>query len=514
MMIRENELETYLENIFGWSSFRAGQKEIISDILTGNDVLGVLPTGSGKSLCYQLPAQLLVGQTIVVSPLISLMEDQVKQLRSKGIKNVVAINSFMSYRERQDVYKNLESYQLIYVSPEILQQKELFNHFKKLTISLFVVDEAHCISQWGHEFRPDYLRLINIINELDHPPILALSATVTKQIKADILSSLNRPHMKKHIYPVNRENIILNVKQVDHDLEKNLYITQFLKERWEPTLIYFSSRRATEKLTELLQTELPRHRIAFYHGGMDSTDRISVQQQFMNDQLDIVCCTSAFGMGIDKNDIRLVIHYHIPSQIESFIQEIGRAGRDGKESLSLVLHHSGDQALPERLIANELPNYQQITMVFQQLKNIYDKNEQIPSNDEEINRTFNCDLTQWRFLFYQLENSGIINDNQVFYNENKWQKIEAKIKQIRDQRFVYKQQQLHAMVTWLQSKACLRKSLFKNFQSTVINQPDNCCQYCGFDIDKWRTMNLYASRTKVETWQQRLKNVLYYERNP
>src|SRR5690625_4050779 len=242
-MKRINKLETYLKNIFGWTSFKMGQREIISDILAGEDVLGVLPTGSGKSLCYQLPAQILPGLTIVVSPLISLMEDQEKQLKARGIKNVVAINSFLSYQDRQHIYNHLNQYKLIFVSPEILQQDALLNRLKVLTISLFVIDEAHCISQWGHEFRPDYLRLAKIIEQLNHPPILALSATVTKQIEQDILLSLNRPKMNKHIYPINRENIVLNVKRVHNDEEKNTFIRKLLSNRRVPTLIYFSSRK-------------------------------------------------------------------------------------------------------------------------------------------------------------------------------------------------------------------------------------------------------------------------------
>src|SRR5690625_2458184 len=216
-MKRINKLETYLKNIFGWTSFKMGQREIISDILAGEDVLGVLPTGSGKSLCYQLPAQILPGLTIVVSPLISLMEDQEKQLKARGIKNVVAINSFLSYQDRQHIYNHLNQYKLIFVSPEILQQDALLNRLKVLTISLFVIDEAHCISQWGHEFRPDYLRLAKILTYFQHPPVLALSATASKDVQSDIISSLERPQMKKHIYPMERPNIVLYVKELENE---------------------------------------------------------------------------------------------------------------------------------------------------------------------------------------------------------------------------------------------------------------------------------------------------------
>lgn len=510
-MKRINKLETYLKNIFGWTSFKMGQREIISDILAGEDVLGVLPTGSGKSLCYQLPAQILPGLTIVVSPLISLMEDQEKQLKARGIKNVVAINSFLSYQDRQHIYNHLNQYKLIFVSPEILQQDALLNRLKVLTISLFVIDEAHCISQWGHEFRPDYLRLAKIIEQLNHPPILALSATVTKQIEQDILLSLNRPKMNKHIYPINRENIVLNVKRVHNDEEKNTFIRKLLSNRRVPTLIYFSSRKATESITKYLQNHLPHHRIAYYHGGMEATERISIQQQFMNDQLDVVCCTSAFGMGIDKSDIRLVIHYHISSQMESFIQEFGRAGRDGKESISLVLHHDGDQVIPKRLIASELPTDEQIDTILQKLYEIYQTKGQMPLTDDAIINTFNCTLTQWGFLFYQLEKSGIIKENKVIYHKSTWHNFLKNIKHVRDQRLKFKQDQLQTMVEWLNSSLCLREPLYKKFQTTTVRRPSNCCQYCGFDLDRWQPAEKESPQKTNKSWDERLKSILQIE---
>src|SRR5690625_1627898 len=509
IMLAEINLENHLQNYFGLSHFREGQKEIITDVLTGKDVLGVLPTGSGKSLCYQLPARLLDGHTIVVSPLISLMIDQVKQLKANGFKRVVALNSFMSYEKRQHVYNHLANYQLIYVSPEILQQDYLLNRLKRLKVSLFVIDEAHCISQWGHEFRPDYLRLQNVIQQFNNPPILALSATVTPQVKHDILTSLNRPHMVKHIYPMDRKNIVLNIERTIDDLEKNNYLYELLKERYIPTLIYFSSRKATEQVAHFLQNKLPSHRISYYHGGMEAIDRLHIQQQFMNDQLDIICCTSAFGMGINKQDIRLVVHYHIPSQIESFIQEIGRAGRDGKESISIVLYHMNDLSLPKRLIENELPTNHQIVYIFNQLKNIYNNNKSLPMTEEQIVNTFNCDITQWRFLFYQFEKSGMINDNRIMYNYVHWEQSLQNIIKVKNDRLQYKYKQLDEMIEWLQADECLRKALYQKFQSSYTKLTKQCCQLCGFSIKAWQTSDRQLQQQDEHNWKQRLKNMFF-----
>lgn len=509
LMITNITLEKALQKYFRLKEFRQGQKEIITDVLSGKDVLGVLPTGTGKSLCYQLPAHLLNGQTIVVSPLISLMIDQVKHLKASGFKRVVAINSFMSYQERQFVYDHLENYRLIYVSPEILQQAEVMNRLRRLKISLFVIDEAHCISQWGHEFRPDYLRLQNIIQQLKNPPVLALSATITPQVKQDILRSLDRPKMVQHIYPMDRENIILNIKRVIDDFDKNNFLYDLLKRHQVPTLIYFSSRKATEQVAKFLQEKLLSHRITFYHGGMDALDRIHVQQQFMNDQLDIICCTSAFGMGINKQDIRLVIHYHIPNQLESFIQEIGRAGRDGKESISLILYHRDDLFIPKRLIESELPTDQTIYAIFNRLKQLYDQNDVLPTNEAEIEQTFACDITQWRFLFYQFEKSDIINGNRIIYNRSKWRQLLNKIIQVRNERLQYKYDQLNEMIDWLQAKDCLRQTLYRKFQSSYQAVEHKCCHVCGFSLANWALDHPLPNHHHKNSWQQHLKKLFF-----
>src|SRR5690625_1139430 len=281
-MQQQHTLENNLKSHFNFPAFRTGQKEIIQDIMQGSDVLGVLPTGSGKSLCYQLPAKLLSGTTIVVSPLISLMIDQVKQLKAIQFKEVVALNSFMEYAERRQVYEQLHTYKLVYVSPELLQKESLLAYLQQVDISLFVIDEAHCISQWGHEFRPDYLRLHSVIEMLNNPPILALSATANEDVQADIIHALKRPKMIKHIYPIDKPNIAFHVVRLQDEDEKLHTLTKLVSTYRVPTLIYFSRREDTENIAHRLATQLVDRKVAFYHGGLDAFDRLMIQQQFMN----------------------------------------------------------------------------------------------------------------------------------------------------------------------------------------------------------------------------------------
>src|SRR5699024_6511909 len=473
-MIESSVLEKGLRE-FRLSSFRLGQREIITDVLNGNDVLGILPTGTGKSLCYQLPAKLLSGTTIIVSPLIALILDQVKQLKAANFKEVIALNSFMNWSERMNVYKNLQSYKLIYISPELLQNEDLLNYLTQLKVSLFVVDEAHCISQWGHEFRPDYLKLASIIERLDNPPTLALSATATRSVQHDIMETLKRPHMIKHIYPIDKENITFTIQKVDDNQQKKAIILDILSKVRIPTIIYFSSRRATQEVSEYLTTRLPNQRIAFYHGGMDPSDRVIVQQQFMNDQLDVICCTSAFGMGIDKANIQLVIHYHLSTQIESYIQEVGRAGRDGKESLSILLYNEADVYIPKNLIENELPTKSMLQITFNKLYELYINHQIIPMKTEEIESLLGLNETQWRFLHYQLERHGIIHGSHIKYNSYKWKEAFENISATQKERYLFKQTKLNEIIDWINEENCLREQLYKSFQPTYKKALFQCC---------------------------------------
>ncbi|WP_100010769.1 RecQ family ATP-dependent DNA helicase [Lentibacillus sediminis] len=504
----EQVLEHQLKKYFAYDSFRPGQKEIIRNVLKGENVLGILPTGSGKSICYQLPARILPGITVVVSPLISLMMDQVKQLRATGFKEVVALNSFMDPAERKRVMNHLDAYKLIYISPELLQKAKILDSFKKQIISLLTVDEAHCISQWGHEFRPDYLKLDRVKRQLGNPPVLALSATATPEVQQDIVQHLAMNGCVRHVYPMDRENLSFLVQEAADDQAKQAMISEIAAEFHVPILIYFSSRNDAQEVASALADKLPDRRIAFYHGGMEQLDRISVQQQFMNSQLDLICCTSAFGMGIDKSDIRLVIHYHLPPQLESFIQEIGRAGRDGRRSVSLLLFSPKDMMLPKSFIQHELPHPKSIFTVFRQLKELFLAGGDLPHKEEETAQLFQLNEIQWRFLRQQLEKHGMIKGNRIFYNEAGWDDHCQAIKRQRDEREWLKESKLREMLEWIQEKGCLRRNLYKNFQASYRSVEKQCCSNCGFSFADWDPQPTARQEEASGSWEIKLKELL------
>lgn len=501
-------LEQKLNQFFGYTSFRRGQREIIEDVIAGKNVLGVLPTGSGKSICYQLPAMLQDGITIVVSPLISLMMDQVKQLKAKQWKQVAAINSFVDRKEREQVLQTLHTYRLIYVSPELLQQEMLQNKLKTLKVSLFVIDEAHCISQWGHEFRPDYMRLQHIITYCNYPPTLALSATATPKVQADIIQSLGNSSFKKHVYPIDRSNIALCIQKVDDEHDKMTVLTAIFKKYHVPALIYFSSRQKAEEIAVLLAERISQ-RVAVYHGGMEQYDRISIQQQFMNDQIDVVCCTSAFGMGINKADIRLIIHYHLTTQLESYIQEIGRAGRDGKASVSVLLYCRKDIHLPKFIIRRELPQIDELVAVFQKLKQWYDQKKPLPLQEEEVSEQLGISSQQWRFIRYQLERYAIIRQSNIYFHIDTWNKAYQYISNYIEKRNQAKKSRLNQVLNWIHQTECLRKHLYKEFTPSILSPTtDQCCSNCGFLWENWNPVQKKTPFCMNYSWREKLKQKL------
>lgn len=508
-MTQTDRLLQALQTTFGYDDFKLGQREIIADILAGNDVLGTLPTGSGKSLCYQLPATLLNGVTIVVSPLISLMIDQVREVKAYYFKNVCALHSMQSFQERSRTLQHLHEYKLIYISPELIQRRAILEKIQQLNVSLFVIDEAHCLSQWGYDFRPDYLRLVHVIEQLHNPRVLALSGTVTPKIQQEITHILHRPNMHKHIYPMDRENIALTVRHVANESKKNELLIKKLTTYHVPTIIYFSSRKKTEEIAEQLQKQLTHKRIAYYHGKLEATERLKIQQQFMYDQLDIICCTSAFGMGINKGNVRLVIHYHLPTQIESFIQEIGRAGRDNVDSISLLILSPDDVSIPLHIINHELPDEAEIARTMHILFD--QKNNMSLDNDKSIVEKLNITETKWRVIKYYLEQAALIKNNEL-QRKNKLDviKFQAELNEHLQERLLIKHNNLQKLVQWTETDQCLRKQLYKPFQESIQIRKEQCCSNCHFSFQTWytRVKQVYAKQKSSNDWKTQLQHIL------
>ena len=356
-----------LSKFWGFDSFRGSQEEIINAVVNNRDVLGLLPTGGGKSLCFQVPALMKDGICIVISPLIALIENQVDNLQKRGIK-ALGLKGGLKFSEVDKLLDNCiyGNYKFLYLSPERLQQELVQERIKAMYVSLFVIDEAHCISQWGHDFRPSYLTC-SILRDL-HPkaPMIALTATATKRVSEDIIASLNlqQPLVKKDSFY--RKNIGFGVIMTE---DKNNHLKQYCRKVKNSAIVYVRSRRKAEELSKfLLKNGL---KATFYHGGIDQKAKSERLSLWLQDKVNIMVATNAFGMGIDKPDVELVVHYQIPDSVENYFQEAGRVGRNGASSKAILLTNTTDKLLVKKQFLEVLPDVFYVKKIYLKLNNYF-----------------------------------------------------------------------------------------------------------------------------------------------
>lgn len=409
-----SHIHQILQEHWGYSSFRPLQEEIIESVLDKKDTLALLPTGGGKSICYQVPALANEGLCLVVSPLIALMKDQVENLRQKGIM-ALAIYSGMSRRLMVQTLKNAAygNYKILYVSPERLETNLFKEYLPALGVNLIAVDEAHCISQWGYDFRPSYLKIIELRKEIPHVPVLALTASATENVQKDICEKLGFPSQYIFRQSYQRSNLSYSVFKAESKLAR---LTEIVNKVPGSAIIYCQSRKRTVEIANLLQ--MHGHAAQFYHAGLPAADRDQRQQAWVENKVKIMVCTNAFGMGIDKPDVRLVLHADVPDCLENYYQEAGRAGRDGKKAYAVLLYDEKDITTLKELPDVRFPVMDKIRQVYHALVNYL----QMPSytgedrsytfHFAEFIRNFKLQGTESLYALKALESDGWIYFNE------------------------------------------------------------------------------------------------------
>ena len=373
-----------LREVFNLDKLRPGQAEVIRSVLEGENTLAIMPTGAGKSLCYQLPALHIPGTTVIVSPLISLMKDQVDKLEGAGLE-ASQLNSALTTQEHAENLEQIktENSDFIFVTPERFTTAEFLADLRKQTIDFVVIDEAHCISEWGHDFRPAYLSLGSAVKSLGSPPVLALTATATPEVTADIEKQLDIGKLRVIRTGIYRPNLHLEVKRVTNEREKHEELMNVLREHDGAGIIYCATVKTVDALTDWLKSF--DFKIEKYHGRMKASDRKQNQDAFMAGELKAIVATNAFGMGIDKPDIRFVVHYQMPGSLEAYYQEAGRAGRDGEAALCSLFYQLDDRRTQQFFLGGKHPKFDDILAVYQAMETLPDDAVALSTLQEHAN---------------------------------------------------------------------------------------------------------------------------------
>jgi ATP-dependent DNA helicase RecQ len=478
------DLHAALREKFGFKDFYPGQEDVVSRVMQGQDTLAILATGAGKSLTYQLPALLLPGTTVVVSPLIALMKDQLDMLRERGITDVVALNSTLS--EEQEIRARARvasgTIKIAYTTPEKLEDESFLRLLQSIEVPLFVVDEAHCISQWGHDFRPAYLALGGVIAKLGRPTVLALTATATPSVREDVLHQLGIEHVKPIVRGFDRPNLVYEARKADKEADKLKILNQLFTgdDALEGTgIIYTATIKNALEVQRYLsrQLDVPA---AVYHSKLHKEDRTSVHNLFMDESIRAVVATNAFGLGIDKPNIRFVVHYDLPGSLEAYTQEAGRAGRDGLESHCILIYRMSDTRVQNYFLTGKYPDVEEVQRVFGTIEVFGGQAEGVSMTD--LRKILQLPLTKLKVILALLKKSGYIEPlGKSAYGlteaVRKHRELVLSLANYETKKS-YDQSKLAMMLQYAETNSCRRRFILNYFGEDF--EPLNCaaCDNC------------------------------------
>ncbi|HEY9667831.1 MAG TPA: ATP-dependent DNA helicase RecQ [Coleofasciculaceae cyanobacterium] len=509
--IREQIRQT-AQSKLGYESLREGQEDAIASLLDNHDILAVMPTGSGKSAIYQIAGVLIPGPTVIISPLLALQHDQVESINEQNVGEAVAVNSTMPTAQREEAFEALVHKELkfIFLAPEQFNNRETLERLQKAKPSLFVVDEAHCISEWGHDFRPDYLRLGGVIETLGHPRVLALTATAAPTVREEIIEHLGMRDSQVIVQGFDRPNIWLGVRRFEEEQEKEKALIKQVVRAKKPGIVYVATRKKAEDVAEVLCDKGVK--AIAYHAGMKAKEREDAQAAFMNDEAEVIVATTAFGMGIDKPNVRFVIHHHISDSVDSYYQEMGRAGRDGEKALAILFYCPNDLDLRRFLGSSGQVDVEHL----EQVATVVQKQDE-PIKRRDLREQTGLSQSKVATALNRLEAVGAVETlptGEVIASETAPEVSEAAQEAVQAQERYqhYVRSRLEMMRGYAEVRDCRREYLL-NYFGEKLDEPCGFCDNCiaGVVVEDNNAEQPFPLNTRVvhQSWGEGM--VMRYE---